>query len=106
MRIAVIGGNGQTGNYLLPLLVREGHEVISVCRGNKGYFRKAEEFDSVREVHLARGTEGFEQKIAELGCDVVVDTICFTKNEARAMASALLGTVRHYVIAGSISLHG
>lgn len=106
MRIAVIGGNGQTGNYLLPLLVREGHEVISVCRGNKGYFREAEEFDSVRKVHLARGAEGFEQKIAQLGCDVVVDTICFTKDEARAMASALLGAVRHYVVTGSIWIHG
>ena len=106
MRIAVIGGNGQTGNYLLPLLVREGHEVISVCRGNKGYFREVEEFDSVREVHLTRGAEGFEQKIAELGCDVVVDTICFTKNEAQAISSALKGSVSQYVVIGSIWIHG
>lgn len=61
MRIAVIGGNGQTGNYLLPMLVQEGHEVISVCRSNKGYFREAEEFAQVREVHLTRGEEGFDK---------------------------------------------
>lgn len=106
MRIAVIGGNGQTGNYLLPLLVNEGHEVISVCRGNRGYFREAKEFESVREVHLTRGAEGFEQEIAKLGCDVVVDTICFTKDEAQAIATALMGSVAHYVAIGSIWIHG
>lgn len=75
MRVAVIGGNGQVGSYLLPMLVQEGHEVICVCRGNSGYVHESPELEKVHEVHLTRGETGFEQEIAKLGCDVVVDSI-------------------------------
>ena len=33
MKITVIGGKGKVANYLLQLLVREGHEVTAVSRG-------------------------------------------------------------------------
>lgn len=106
MKVCVIGGNGQIGNYLLPRLVNGGHEVISVCRGKTKYFRSCPEFASVREVHLARGTAGFEESIAALGADVVIDIICFTKDELRAMAAALKGKVSHYLVIGSVWIHG
>ena len=106
MRICVIGGNGQIGNYLLPRLVRAGHEVICVCRGNSRYFRDCPEFASVREVHLTRGAAGFEESIAALGADVVIDIICFTKDELRSIAAALAGKVSHYLVIGSMWIHG
>ena len=106
MKIAVIGGNGQIGNYLLPMLVHEGHNVVSICRSNKGYFRDAPEFAEVQEVRLDRDDEDFAQQVAQLGCDVVVDIICFTKQQAQAMVEALGDTVRHYVCVGSIWIHG
>ena len=106
MRIGVIGGNGQIGNYLLPMLVRQGHEVISISRSAKGFFRSCPEFVNVQEVHLTRGTEDFEEKIAELGCDVIVDIICFKKEEAEALAKHLLRRIRHYIVIGSIWIHG
>ena len=106
MKIAVIGGNGQIGNYLLPMLVKQGHEVISISRSAKGFFRDCPEFDRVQEVHLTRGTEDFEEKIAGLGCDVIVDIICYTKEEAEALAEQLKGKIRHYIVIGSIWIHG
>lgn len=106
MKIAVIGGKGQIGNYLLPMLVREGHEVISVCRGNRSYFLDAPEFDQVEEVHLNREDEDFAQQVADLGCDVVVDIICFTQRQAEQMVEALTGSIRHYICVGSIWIHG
>ena len=106
MRVAVIGGNGQVGSYLIPMLVQEGHDVTCVCRGTSAYVHESPELAQIREVHLARGDEGFEQGIAELGCDVVVDNICFTKAQAEAMVQALSGKVAHYVVIGSIWIHG
>ena len=33
MKIVVIGACGHIGSYLVPRLVREGHEVVAVSRG-------------------------------------------------------------------------
>lgn len=106
MRVAVIGGNGQVGSYLIPTLVQEGHEVTCVCRGTSPYVHESPELAQIREVYLARGDEDFETEIARLGCDVVVDNICFTKAQAEAMVRALSGKVAHYVVVGSIWIHG
>ena len=106
MRICVIGGNGKTGMYLLPMLVEEGHEVICVTRGNHGYYRKDEAFSRVREVHLTRGTPDFEKEIAALDADVVVDTICFTPEDMLRLIREIQGRVRHYIVTGSVWIHG
>ena len=106
MRIAVIGGNGQVGSYLLPMLVREGHDVICVSRGMSGYARVTPELDEVREVRLRRGDVGFEQGVGALCPDVVVDVVCFTREEAEAMVRVLRPDKTHYVAVGSIWIHG
>jgi nucleoside-diphosphate-sugar epimerase len=33
VRIVVIGGSGHVGSFLVPRLVRSGHEVINLTRG-------------------------------------------------------------------------
>ena len=106
MKICVIGGNGKTGMYLLPMLVNEGHEVICVSRGTHGYYRQDEAFSKVTEVHLTRGSETFEKDIAALGADVVVDTICFTPEDMLRLIREIRGTVRHYIVTGSVWIHG
>ena len=90
----------------MPLLVHEGHDVFCVCRGKGDFVHVTPELDQVTKVYLGRGEEGFEQRVAELGCDVVVDIICFTKAEAERMALALAGSVKHYVAVGSIWIRG
>ena len=35
MRIVVIGGSGHVGTFLIPRLVRAGHEVVSISRGQR-----------------------------------------------------------------------
>ena len=106
MKVCVIGGNGQIGNYLIPRLVQVGHDVVCVSRGNVKYFRDCPEFVSVEEVHLTRGQEGFEEGVAAIGADVVVDVICFTEQQFTALAKALAGKIRHYVVIGSMWIHG
>jgi len=33
MRIVVIGGSGHVGSFLVPRLVRAGHQVVNLSRG-------------------------------------------------------------------------
>jgi nucleoside-diphosphate-sugar epimerase len=35
MKVIVIGGSGHVGTYLVPRLVRQGAEVVSVSRGQR-----------------------------------------------------------------------
>ncbi len=40
VRIAIIGGTGHVGTYLVPRLVRSGYEVISISRGERRPYRE------------------------------------------------------------------
>lgn len=106
MKIGVIGGKGKVGNYLLPMLVDEGHEVIAITRGKTDYYRSCPEFREIREVRLARGEADFEQQVAALGCDVVVDMVCFEPEDMCRLIDALRGRIAHYVVCGSLWYHG
>jgi uncharacterized protein YbjT (DUF2867 family) len=39
MKVVVIGGTGHIGTYLVPRLVQEGHEVVSLSRGRRKPYR-------------------------------------------------------------------
>ena len=47
MKIAVIGGSGHIGTYLLPRLVVKGHEVLNISRGTQKPYTADRLFDSV-----------------------------------------------------------
>ncbi len=106
MKACVIGGKGKVGNYLMPMLVRAGYEVYSVSRGKTDFYLDVPELKQVHEVYLTRGSEDFEASIAALGCDVVVDMICFTESDMLRLIDAIKGRVRHYVACGSLWYHG
>src|SRR5689334_15402507 len=92
-RIVVIGATGHIGTYLVPRLVRGGHEVIALSRGSREAYQPDAAWDSVtrvtadREAEDAAGT--FGKRVADLGADAVIDLICFTADSARQLADAL-----------------
>ncbi|MBP1993405.1 NAD-dependent epimerase/dehydratase family protein [Paenibacillus eucommiae] len=110
MRYVVIGGSGHVGTYLVPMLVRLGHEVINVSRGSRQPYEADPAWNSVKQVTANRGAEeadgSFGPKIAALQPDVVIDMICFTLDSAKHLVEALEGHVQHFISCGTIWVHG
>lgn len=110
MKIVVIGATGHVGGYLVPRLVRAGHEVIAVSRGTSEPYHADPAWNAVERVTLDReagdaaGT--FAPAIAELGADVVVDMVCFTPESAAQLVDALRGRVELLVHCGTVWVHG
>ena len=83
-RVAVIGGSGHVGTYLVPRLVEAGYEVIVVSRGQRDPYQPHAAWNAVQRVRLERTTEEelgtFGQRIRKLNPDIVIDMICFNLN--------------------------
>ena len=75
----MIGATGHIGSYLVPRLVRGGHQVVAISRGERTPYHEAVEWRSVQRVEAARAAEAvdgiFGQRIAALQPDAVVDLI-------------------------------
>ena len=110
MRIVVIGGSGHIGTYLVPRLVRAGHEVVSISRGTRAAYSEAAEWTSVQQVAADREQEDaagtFGDRVAGLRPDVVIDLICFTVASASALVERLRGEAGHLLHCGSIWRYG
>ena len=110
MRIVVIGGTGHIGSFLLPRLVRAGHEVISISRGQRSSYVEDPASAQVQQVTADRLEEDragrFPTRVAELQPDVVIDLVCFTLESATALVERLRGHAGHLVHCGSIWRHG
>jgi nucleoside-diphosphate-sugar epimerase len=110
MRIAVIGGSGHVGSFLVPRLVRAGHEVVNLTRGTSVPYVDDEAWSQVEQLTVDRTAEEaadtFGQRIAALEADAVVDMICFTADSARALVEALRGRTGHLIHCGSIWRYG
>ena len=105
-KAVIIGGRGKIGSYLVPLLVEAGYAVISVSRGKTEPYVKHDAWNKVETVLLDRKQPGFEDAIAALCPDIVVDMICFTDADMRALITKLQGKVQHYIAIGSMWMHG
>jgi nucleoside-diphosphate-sugar epimerase len=109
-RVVVVGATGHIGTYLVPRLVRGGHEVIAVSRGTRGPYQPGPEWDAVtrvradRQAQDAQGT--FGDRIAALRPEVVIDLICFTGASARQLIDALRPARPLLVHCGTIWVHG
>src|SRR3954452_4833497 len=108
MRVVVIGGTGHIGSYLVPSLMKAGHDVVVVSRRSRQPYR----VDPVwREVELvtcdrvAAEKDGtFGSLVAGLRPDAVVDLMCFTPAQAEQLVLALDG--QHVVHTGSVWSYG
>ena len=109
-RVVVIGATGHIGSYLVPRLVRGGHEVIALSRGAREPYHPSAQWDSVSRVTVDRDAEDeagtFGDRIAELRPDVVMDLICFTADSARQLVDALRPSRPLLIHCGTIWVHG
>ncbi len=109
-RVAVIGGSGHIGTYLVPRLVEAGFEVINVSRGQRAAYQPHRAWEAVRTVTIDRDAEeqagSFGRRIRDLNPDVVIDLICFTLDSAQQLAGNLNGHVQHFLHCGTIWVHG
>jgi nucleoside-diphosphate-sugar epimerase len=109
-RVVVIGATGHIGSYLVPRLVRAGHEVVAVSRGERAPHHEPVEWRAVERVTADRDAEDaagtFGARIAGLRPDAVVDLICFTPESAQQLVDALRPTRPLLLHCGTIWVHG
>ena len=109
-RVAVIGATGHVGTYLVPRLVRAGHEVLALSRGRREPYRPAAEWRAVRRITVDRAAEDaagtFGARIAALAPDAVIDMVCFTAASARQLVDALRPARPLLLHCGTIWVHG
>src|ERR1700721_3474715 len=109
-RVVVVGATGHIGTYLVPRLVRGGHEVIAMSRGKRDPYHRAPEWDQVTRVAVDRDAEDaagtFGGRVAELRPDVVADLVCFTAASARQLVGALRPERPLLVHCGTVWVHG
>lgn len=102
MRIVVIGASGHIGTFLVPRLVRAGHEVVAVSRGRRAAYADDPAWQQARLVTADREADTFPDAVAALRPDAVVDLICFTLDSATALVGRLRGETGHLLHCGSI----
>jgi nucleoside-diphosphate-sugar epimerase len=110
MRVTVIGATGHIGTWLVPRLVRQGHEVAAVSRGNREPYRQFPEWEAARRIVIdreaAESSGSFGRQIADLKPEAVIDLICFDRDSAAHLVDALRDRVEHFIHCGTLWVHG
>ena len=110
LRTVIIGATGHIGTWLVPRLVREGHEVVAVSRGARRPYHDAPEWQAVEQVTIDRTAAerdgSFGRAIAALRGEAVVDLICFDLDSASRLVDALRGRIEILVHCGTLWVHG
>ena len=63
MRVVVIGATGHIGGYLVPRLVGAGHDVVTLSRHARPYYREHASWTQVTNVTVDRGAEDSGRQI-------------------------------------------
>jgi nucleoside-diphosphate-sugar epimerase len=109
-RVVVVGATGHIGTYLVPRLVRGGHEVVALSRGAREPYQPSPQWRDVTRITADRDAEdaagSFGDRVAGLRPDAVVDLICFTPQSAQQLVDALRPARPLLVHCGSIWVHG
>ena len=110
MRIVVLGATGHVGSYLVPRLVRAGHDVVAASRGTREPYHPDPAWEACARVVLDRDATDAEGatagRVLAYRPDVVVDMVCFTPESAGQLVEGLRGNVELLVHCGSIWSHG
>jgi nucleoside-diphosphate-sugar epimerase len=109
-RVVVIGATGHIGTYLVPRLVRGGHEVIAMSRGTREPYHPSPQWAEVSRVTVDRDAEDaagtFGARVAALRPDVIIDLVCFTAAAAQQLVDALRPARPLLLHCGTIWVHG
>jgi len=107
-RVVVIGATGHVGTFLIPRLVRAGHDVVGISRGLREPYVPDEAWRDVQRIALDRDTlaAAFPAAIADLKPDAVVDMTCFTRESAQQLVEGLRGRTDLLLHCGTIWVHG
>lgn len=99
MRVLVVGGSRLIGYYLLPLLVREGHDVTVVTRGNRP-------LNETGVTHIrADRTELFTLQAGSGVYDVVIDNVAYTPDDCKNLLESTRGRVNHYIVTSTVFVY-
>jgi nucleoside-diphosphate-sugar epimerase len=110
MRVLMIGATGHVGTYLIPALVRGGHDVVALSRGARAPYHSdpawadVEQVFADREAQEADGT--FLQTVRAARPDAVIDMVCFEPSSAQMLVAGLAGHVGRLLMCGTIWVHG
>ena len=89
MRIVVIGGSGHVGSFLVPRLVRAGHQVVNLSRGKSQPYVVDEAWRDVQQVLINRDAAeadgSFADRVVALDSDAVIDMTGFTLTSTVAL---------------------
>ena len=109
-RVVVIGATGHIGTYLVPRLVRNGHEVIAMSRGTREPYHASAQWDAVTRMTVDRDAEdaegAFGAHVVSLEPDVVIDLVCFTAASAQQLVDALRPSRPLLLHCGTVWVHG
>src|SRR6478609_11325626 len=110
MRVLIIGATGHVGTYLVPALVRGGHEVVAMSRGGREPYRPDPAWTQVQRVIADRNAQEadgtFLDTVRATRPDVVIDMICFEPISAQLLLAGLVGRVERLLMCGTIWVHG
>ncbi|WP_203567102.1 NAD-dependent epimerase/dehydratase family protein [Aestuariimicrobium ganziense] len=108
MRVLVIGGTGHIGTYLVPSLVRAGHETVVISRGQRSPYHLDPAWDDVEMItcdrEAAEADGSFAGVVSATRPEAVVDLTCFSPQQAEHLVSALDG--QHLIHTGTIWSYG
>ncbi len=102
MKVLVIGASGHTGSYLISELLKDGHEVVAVMRGNRTpYGWTQETFDKISVIQTDRATFIEEERVKEVGADVICDLIAYDLDSVKTITSQIENDA-FYIQIGSV----
>lgn len=100
MRILILGGTGNISLGMVPVFLKEGHEVVLINRGSK----KVK--GAVNLVCDRRNYAEFEALVAGLGTfDCVYDMIGFSLEDAKSDIRAFGGRTKQFVFCSTVDVY-
>jgi nucleoside-diphosphate-sugar epimerase len=111
MRVLVIGGTGHIGSYLVPRLVRAGHQVSVVARHPRPQHAEARlgwgAVDWILADRRAEEQDGsWARRISAIQTEAVIDLICYTPEQHETMYRAFKDRLEHFLHCGTIWAYG